>query len=74
MNNRNALLDLGQKIKKFRLKKGLTQYELADKCDMNRNYIGMLERGERNPTYSTLLAVVKGLDIELYELLKERIE
>lgn len=38
--------------------------------EVNRNYIGMLERGERNPTYFTLLAVANGLEVELYELIK----
>ena len=38
--------------------------------EVNGNYIGMLERGERNPTYFTLLAVANGLDVELYELIK----
>lgn len=38
--------------------------------EVNRNYIGMLERGERNPTYFTPLAVANGLEMELYELLK----
>ena len=71
MGDKKALLDLGEKIKKFRLRKGFTQYELADKCQINRNYIGMLERGERNPTYFTLLAVATGLEVELYELIKD---
>lgn len=38
--------------------------------EVNRNYIGMLERGERNPTYFTLLAVANRLEVELYELIK----
>lgn len=38
--------------------------------EVNGNYIGMLERGERNPTYFTLLAVANGLELELYELIK----
>ena len=38
--------------------------------EVNRNYIGMLERGERNPTYYTLLALANGLEVELYELIK----
>lgn len=38
--------------------------------EVNRNYIGMLERGECNPTYYTLLAVANRLEVELYELIK----
>lgn len=71
MDNKKALLDLGEKIKKFRLRKGFTQYELADKCQINRNYIGMLERGERNPTYLTLLKIAGGLGVKMGELIKE---
>jgi transcriptional regulator with XRE-family HTH domain len=38
---------------------------------MDRNYIGMLERGERNPSYLSLIKIAQGLNISIVELLTE---
>ena len=61
---------LGAQVRDLRLKRSLTQVELASKCSLDRNYIGMLERGERNPSYITLLKIAQGLGISLSNLLK----
>lgn len=67
---RAELVELGKIIKSKRESKGLTQLELAEKSDVDRNYIGMLERGERNPSYLSLLKIAKGLNIKVYNLIK----
>ncbi|MBP5800242.1 MAG: helix-turn-helix transcriptional regulator [Prevotella sp.] len=67
---RIELVELGKIIKSKRESKGLTQLELAEKSDVDRNYIGMLERGERNPSYLSLLKIAKGLNIKVYNLIK----
>ena len=67
---RAELVELGKIIKSKRESKGLTQLELAEKSDVDRNYIGMLERGERNPSYLSLLKIAKGLNIKVYKLIK----
>jgi transcriptional regulator with XRE-family HTH domain len=40
----------GNRVRHFRKLKGISQEELADKCDLHRTYIGSVERGERNIT------------------------
>lgn len=65
------LYRLGQLIRLKRENRGLTQTELASRCGVNRNYIGMLERGERNPSYLSLQKIAKGLGIPINELLTE---
>lgn len=70
MSNEN-LYRLGQLIRLKRENRGLTQTELASKCGVNRNYVGMLERGERNPSYLSLQKIAKGLGIPISELLTE---
>lgn len=70
MSNEN-LYRLGQLIRLKRENRGLTQTELASRCGVNRNYIGMLERGERNPSYLSLQKIAKGLGIPINELLTE---
>ena len=68
--NTSQLLQLGSRVRDLRMKKSLTQVELASKCSLDRNYIGMLERGERNPSYVTLLKIAQGLGLSLSQLLK----
>lgn len=67
---RMELVELGKIVKSKRESKGLTQLELAEKSGVDRNYIGMLERGERNPSYLSLLKIAKGLNIKVYNLIK----
>lgn len=67
---KSQLQQLGMRVRDLRMKKSLTQVELANKCNFDRNYIGMLERGERNPSYVTLLKIAHGLGISLYQLIK----
>ena len=67
---RTELVELGKVIKSKRELKGLTQIELAKKSGVDRNYVGMLERGERNPSYLSLLKISKGLGIPVFNLIK----
>lgn len=62
-------LKLGQKIKQLRSELGLTQEELAFKVGIDRSYMGFLERGERNPTLSTLVKIAKVLKVSSGELI-----
>lgn len=68
MNN-NELKILGQTIRSKRENRGLTQLEVAKRSNMDRNYIGMLERGERNPSYLSLLKIANGLDMTVSQLI-----
>lgn len=59
----------GQRMQKVRKEKGITQEELASKLSMHRTYIGLVERGERNPTIRTLYKIAKALGIKSSDLL-----
>lgn len=48
---------------------GWSQQDLADRVDVHRNYIGMLERGERRPALDTVDDLAAELEVEPYELL-----
>lgn len=69
MNKDSELKRLGRRIKGVRNQMHMTQTELATVCKLNRNYIGMLERGERNPTYITLLRLAKNLGMTISQLI-----
>ena len=64
------LIAFGQRVKALRLKKNLSQVELANKGGFDRNYIGMIERGERNPSLINLQRLADALEIELSVLMK----
>ncbi|HKW74464.1 MAG TPA: helix-turn-helix transcriptional regulator [Terriglobales bacterium] len=61
---------LGERIRKLRDKKGWSQEEFADSCEVNRSYMGRIERGELNLTLDTVKKVAEGLGISVSTLLK----
>ena len=69
ITHKHVLEKFGEKMQKTRKEKGVTQEELAAKLAMHRTYIGLIERGERNPTIRTLYKIAKALDVKSSELL-----
>jgi transcriptional regulator with XRE-family HTH domain len=65
------LIQLGQRIREFRKRKGLSQEELAEATGLHRTYIGGIERGERNVSIINLSQIAKALDISLSVLFEE---
>lgn len=63
------LVKLGKIVRAKRMQCNLTQIELSIRAKVDRNYIGMLERGERNPSYLSLLKIANGLEMPINELL-----
>lgn len=68
--NKQNLIDLGRIIREKREARGFTQVELANKAGVDRNYIGMVERGERNPSYISLQKIAHGLSLTVSEMIK----
>ncbi|WP_083386381.1 helix-turn-helix domain-containing protein [Acidithiobacillus ferrivorans] len=73
MNKRDeqALSLFGKHIRKLRKSRRLSQEQLADKAELHRTYIGMIERGEKNITLLNILKISTALEIEPYLLLME---
>ncbi len=63
-----GLDQLGKRIKKARLKAGLTQAEAAEKAEIHANYFARIERGEVNPSYEILEGIARALKIKLSEV------
>ena len=76
INVRNIRLTkaLGERIRELRIKKGLSQEDLANEADIPLSQIGRIERGENNPTISTLFVIAKALEIPLKNLLDLKID
>jgi transcriptional regulator with XRE-family HTH domain len=65
-----SLRALGAQIRALREAKGLSQERLADLAGLHRNFIGLIERGQRNPTFLTLIAVSSKLGLTLSALVE----
>ena len=60
---------LSNNLREFRRSKRLTQDRLAEICGLHRNYIGAVERGERNVTLATLARIADALEVAVPKLL-----
>lgn len=60
---------LGEKIKKFRLLKGLTQEKLAEQCECSTSHITKIETGKVNPSTNTLIKISNVLGTTYDQLL-----
>jgi putative transcriptional regulator len=56
------------KLKIARVEKGLSQQELADRCEVTRQTIGLIEKGKYNPTLNLCIKIAKTLDKTLNDL------
>jgi transcriptional regulator with XRE-family HTH domain len=60
---------VGTRVRKLREKTGLSQEALAAVCNLHRTYVGLIERGERNLTLTTIQQIAEGLGVPPSELL-----
>lgn len=63
---------IGMRIRNRRLRLGISQEQLAERCNLHATYIGQVERGEKNPTIESLEKISGGLGIPL-EVLFEKL-
>lgn len=64
-------MHLGKKIKEMRLQLGLTQEELADRCELTKGYISQLENDLNSPSIATLTDILAALGSSLSEFFRE---
>ncbi len=60
----------GRALRKRRKKLGLSQEAFADLCGLHRNYMGGIERGERNISLINIKKIARALKISLSELFR----
>src|SRR5262245_58819895 len=63
-----VLAELGQRIRSLRERLGLTQEAFAERAGISVSFASLLERGERSPSYETLVQLARALDLSLAEL------
>lgn len=65
MRTKDNLRIFGKRIKELRLERNLTQSELAEIIGLSTNFIGMVERGERNTSVDKIFKIAQAFDISL---------
>ncbi len=65
------LTELAKKVRLRRYELGLTQEQLAERANFHVNYIGGIERGERNPSIESLVNLAKALELSPKELMPD---
>lgn len=67
---KQIVIKFGQRVRKERIKQGLSQEELAAKAGVHRTYIGMIERAEKNITLENIEKIAKALDVNISDIFK----
>lgn len=70
MKKETVLRAFGGRLRAARLKRGLSQEKLAELANVHRNYIGMLERAERNPSLVNIKKIAKALKVKVGSLVE----
>jgi transcriptional regulator with XRE-family HTH domain len=66
----DILVRFGQRVRELRKEQGYSQENFAAACNLDRTYIGGIERGERNLALRNIDAIADTLGISLAELMK----
>jgi transcriptional regulator with XRE-family HTH domain len=62
---------LARRIRGLRERKGMTQEDFASRCGISVSFTSLLERGERSPSYETLVEISQALEVTLSELFRD---
>lgn len=54
-------MDIGRRLRELRIQKGLTQEELADRCELSKGFISQVERDLASPSIATLIDMLECL-------------
>jgi len=65
----NLIKQFGHKVRKYRMKRGFSQEELADRAGLHRTQIVLIESGKRCPRLDTIYKLALALDVEPWRLL-----
>ena len=65
-------MDIGEKLRQLRLQRGLTQEELADRCELSKGFISQVERNLASPSIATLTDLLECLGSSLPAFFNEK--
>ena len=62
---------LGQTIREYRKRAGLSLEKLAEKADLHHNYVGDVERGKENISVAALVRIARAVGVRARDLLRD---
>ena len=62
------VVNFGNRVREIRKEKGLSQEALASLADIDRSYMGHIERGEKNITLTKIYQISEALNVDLIVL------
>ncbi len=65
------LVALGNTIRRIRLEKGISQEKLALLAEVDRSYVGRVERGDNNVAVLTLARLVNAMGVTMKDVMDE---
>ena len=66
-----VLAAFGSRVREFRVKQQLTLEMLAERADLHENYVGAVERGERNLSMYNVWRLASGLGLSVADLAQD---
>jgi transcriptional regulator with XRE-family HTH domain len=69
--HQKALRKFGKKVRELRKAKGWSQEHFADLAELDRSYMGAVERAEQNLTFKNISRIAATLNLSLSELFEE---
>lgn len=64
-------MDIGESLRQLRMQRGLTQEEMADRCELSKGFISQVERNLASPSIATLEDMLESLGSSLPEFFRE---
>lgn len=64
-------MDIGEKLRQMRLRLGLTQEDMADRCELSKGFISQVERNLASPSIATLTDMLECLGSSLSQFFSE---
>ncbi len=71
MGESNLAATFGQVLRQVREDSGISQEHLASECGLDRTYISLIERGQRNPTLKTVFVLSEALEVAPSTLIRK---
>ena len=65
-------MDIGEKLRLLRIQRGLTQEDLADRCELSKGFISQVERNLASPSIATLTDMLECLGSSLSAFFSEK--